>query len=80
MTTVTLNYVKLLHELESVNRRRYKYTEIGKITGLSRQTATKLFTGKAKGIDLETIAKLLDFFADEGMPIRPGDLFTVTTD
>ncbi len=78
MTTVTLNYVTLLQKVERKNQRRYKYSEIAKITGLSRQTATKLFTGKAQAVDLATLAALLDFFAAEGMPISPGDLFTVT--
>lgn len=80
LTTVELNYVQLLQDLESKTKRRYKYTEIALISGLSRQTVTKLFTGKAQAIDLDTIGKLLDFFASEGMPITLNDLFTVTTE
>lgn len=80
MIEVKLNYVKLLQELERKNKRRYKYSEIGLVAGLSRQTVTKLFTGKAQAVDLATIGKLLDFFASEGLPISISDLFTVTSD
>jgi len=79
MTMVRLNYMQLLQALESKNQRRYKYTEIADASGLSRQTVTKLFTGKAQAVDLDTMSKLLAFFAAEGMPIQPGDLFTVNS-
>lgn len=79
MTRIKLNFLELLQSLErQKNGRRYTYSEIADKAGLSRQTATKLFTGKSKAIDLATIDKLLAFFAAEGMPVTVGDLFTVT--
>jgi hypothetical protein len=75
-----LNVFRLVKRLEEQKNEPYTNTAIADKTGLSRVTVNSLVAGSTNRIDLATIDKLLDFFAAEGMPITPGDLFTVTPD
>lgn len=75
---VEIRVLQLVGALEERNRCRYTFTDIADAAGLSRHTVRKLMTGETKAVDLETMGKLLDFFAAEGMPITVFDLFTVT--
>lgn len=75
---ITLNVMAKVNELEQLQHRRYNYTDIADAAGLSRHTVRKWLTGEVKAIDLESLAKLLDFFAAEGMPVTVADLFAVT--
>jgi DNA-binding Xre family transcriptional regulator len=75
---ITLNVMAKVNELEQLRHRRYNYTDIADAANLSRHTVRKWLTGEVKAIDLESLGKLLDFFAAEGMPVTVADLFTVT--
>ena len=75
---ITVNVMAKVNELEQLHHRRYTYTDIADATGLSRHTVRKWLTGEVKAIDLESLGKLLDFFAAEGMPVTIAELFTVT--
>jgi len=77
---VMLNPLPLLSQLEASRGDRYNFQEIGEKVGLPRQTVRYVFTQKPKRVDATTLAKLLDFFAGEGMNICIDDLFTVTSD
>ncbi len=78
-TKTQLNVFRMVKRLEEKSNVAYTNTAIAKKSGLSRVTVNGLVSSGTQRIDLETIDKLLDFFATEGMPITPGDLFTVTT-
>ena len=75
---IALNVMAKVNELEQLRHRRYNYTDIADAANLSRHTVRKWLTGEVKAIDLESLGKLLDFFAAEGMPVTVADLFTVT--
>lgn len=76
-TKTELNVFRLLKKLEATTGNRFTNTLFAKKSGLSRVTVNGLMNGTTNRIDLATIDKLLAFFAAEGMPIEPGDLFTV---
>ena len=78
--TVQFNLLGTIHRLEELRGRRYSYSDIANGAGLNRQGVRYLLQSPPKRIDLETLSKLLDFFAAEGLPITVGDLFTTTTD
>ena len=75
---IAVNVMAKVNELEQLRHRRYTYTDIADAAGLSRHTVRKWLTGEVKAIDLESLAKLLDFFESEGMPVTVAELFTVT--
>lgn len=80
MTTkhiVQLNLLGALHRLEDRMARRYTYSDIAHIADLNRQGVRHLLKNPPKRIDTETLGKLLDFFAAEGMPVSIDELFTV---
>jgi len=76
-TKTQLNVFRLVKRLEEKKNAAYTNTAIARKSGLSRVTVNGLVLGTTNRIDLATIDKLLDFFATEGMPVAPGDLFTV---
>ena len=78
MTTVKLDLITPLSELQKKNHRHYTYADIASISGLTRQGVRRLLTQETKQIDLDTMQKLVDFFHKEGMPVTLNDLFTVT--
>lgn len=78
MTKLLFNLHKPLSQLEQMKNRRYSFNEIALATGLTRQGVRRLLKEPSDRIDVNTIAKLLSFFATEGMPITVSDLFTVT--
>jgi hypothetical protein len=67
-----------LSKLEEKNG-RYSYARISDKSGISRQGVRRLLVEGTQQIDVDTLSKLLAFFAAEGMPITVGDLFTVTS-
>ena len=78
--TVRPAFLECLHKLEEKQGKRYSWAHIGRKMGLTRQAAQALFTGESSDDSFAkygTIAKLLDFFAAEGMPVTIADLFTV---
>lgn len=74
-----LNVFRLVKRLEEKNNVAYSNTAIAQKSGLSRVTVNGLVSSGTQRIDLETIDKLLDFFATEGMPVSPCDIFVVNT-
>lgn len=75
---VQINLLSALHRLEERRARRYTYNDIATIADMQRQTVRHLLKSPPKRIDTDTLGKLLDFFASEGMPVTINDLFTVT--
>lgn len=69
---------RLLNRLRIEKGKSYTQAELALRWNLSRQSVNKYLSYKAKGAELQTFAKLLDFFAAEGMPVTVADLFTVT--
>ena len=79
--TVRPAFMQCLHRLEEKQGNRLSWAHIGRQMGMTRQAAQALFTGDSSDDSFAkygTIAKLLDFFAAEGMPVTVADLFTVT--
>lgn len=72
------NVDKLLRRLSVLNNRDYEKQEIAKTMNMSRTSLYGILSNSNTRVDLPTLAKLLDFFHREGMPIGVGDLFTVT--
>lgn len=77
MTKISFNLHKPLSELEA-QKGRYSFAQISASSGITRQGIRRLLKEPTRQIDIDTIGKLLDFFAAEGMPITISDLFTVT--
>ena len=66
-------------ELQKATGDRLSDSEYARQIGITRQTFGALMQGEVLRIEIETIDKLLNFFAASGMPIKIQDLFTVTT-
>lgn len=65
----------VIKRLERQKQEPVPYTYVADRSGLSRFTIQKIIAGDTTRVDLDTLAKLLDFFAAEGMPITVADLF-----
>ena len=77
MNKVTFNLHAPLSNLEQLKNRRYSYAEVADISTLTRQGVRRLLKEPSETVSVVTLAKLLDFFSAEGMPITIGQLFTV---
>lgn len=64
-------------KLEGLKRKRYTGKDIASAVGLSAPLAVDLLNGRVVAYTDGTMAALLTFFANEGMPITPNDLFIV---
>lgn len=76
MAKLLFNLHKPLSRLEQIKNRRYSFSEIADASGLTRQGVRRLLKEPSDRVDVDTLGKLLDFFAAEGMPITVNDLFT----
>lgn len=74
---VASNFFSLKRRLEMKKNRRYSYKEIGVATGLHPATIAALDNGRDRGVRFQTIAALLQFFNQEGLPTHINDLFVV---
>ncbi len=77
MNKVTFNLHAPLSNLEQLKNRRYSYAEVADISSLTRQGVRRLLKEPSETVSVVTLAKLLDFFSAEGMPITVDQLFTV---
>ena len=77
MNKVTFNLHAPLSNLEQLKNRRYSYAEVADISTLTRQGVRRLLKEPSETVSVVTLAKLLDFFSAEGMPITIDQLFTV---
>lgn len=75
---VSHNLFALKRQLEIHSNRPYTWAEIEAATGIHRNTLSNYASNSTSRLDFDVAARLLDFFAAEGMPITVGDLFTVT--
>lgn len=71
MQKAQLNIFDAINKLEAKNKRKYSDVDLSRLTGLHRHTIKALRAGK----DEPTLDKLIAFFASEGMPIEPNDIF-----
>lgn len=69
------NLYNLRKALEVRKQRDYETKEIAAKSGLHRNTIDRLTNNATTQVHLETLAALLAFFEDEGMPIEMGQLF-----
>jgi len=79
MAKLLFNLHKPLSRLEQIKNRRYSFSEIADASGLTRQGVRRLLKEPSDRVDVDTLSRLLDFFAAEGMPIMVNDLFTTQT-
>lgn len=77
MYTITSNLKQLVRELNAQAGKDYDLSAVAKKTGLSRFTVSSIANNNNVRVDYGTLAKLLWFFHQEGMPITISDLFTV---
>ena len=75
---VAFNLFDTIRRLEMMKGETVSNTYVAEQSGLSRFTIQKIVNNESERVDLPTIAKLLDFFAAEGMPVTVAELFTVT--
>lgn len=80
MVNVKFNLKQLLRELSAKNNKDYEYQQVAQAAGLSRFTVASIASDSSVRIEKLTIAKLIEFFKDEGMPITLLDLIVVTDD
>lgn len=73
---IKINVFPLIKQLELKHGYSLSYAEIARVTELDQRVIAGVITGKTKQIRTDTLAKLLDFFRREGMPVTVGDLFT----
>ena len=66
-------------KLQKQTGERLSDSEYARRIDITRQTFSALMQGEVLRIEIETIDKLLNFFAASGMPITIADLFTVET-
>jgi len=74
---VKFNLFRPLGQLEAIKGRRYEYNEIAERSGLSRQTVRNIMREAPQQINVATLAGLITFFVDEGMPVEVGQFFEV---
>lgn len=77
MTTIEYNLFNLKKQLEIKSQREFSWNEIAERSGVHRNTMLNLANDRTRRIDLDIMARLIDFFASEGMPVTPNDLFIV---
>ena len=77
MSKITYNFVKLKAKLELLTGKQYTWAYIAEHAGVSQNTMSSWVNNRTARADLTGLAKLLDFFAAEGMPITIDQLFTV---
>lgn len=78
MHQVKLNVFALFKDLEKQTGHNLYMTDVAAKSGITRQTWDKLLRGDTERVEMRTLARLLDFFAAEGMPVTINDLFTIT--
>lgn len=74
-STMIFNLYELVKRLEIQKGQNVPYAYVAEKSGLSRFTIQKIALNQATRVDLETLQKLVDFFAAEGMAITINDLF-----
>jgi len=77
MRKVKYNLFSLKRKLAMQKGRPYTWKEISHATKIHTNTLQNLAGNKTARIDLDILAKLLDYFEQEGAPIEPNDLFTI---
>lgn len=81
--TVRPNFYGCLLKLQGEKHVRYSWADLGRELGMTRQAAQNLFMNEVTDdsfVKYGTMAALLQFFASEGMPVTPNDLFVVEPD
>jgi len=77
MTTVRLNVFSLLKQLEIAQGHDLDWSDVSRKSKITRQTWLRMRNNVGDGIDFATIAKLLDYFRQEGLEVGVADLFVV---
>lgn len=69
------NLFTLRRQLEIARGEECTWATIAAGAGLHPHTVYDLAANRSKRVEMETLAKLLNFFRDEGLNVGPGDLF-----
>jgi hypothetical protein len=77
MVYIKYNLFSLKRRLELLKGKSYTWQEISHKTGVHFNTLHNIEGNKTRRLDLDIVAKLLDFFSREGMPVSIDQLFTV---
>lgn len=80
MVYIKYNLFALKRQLELLKGKSYTWQEISHKTGIHFNTLHNMENNKTRRVDLDIVAKLLDFFAAEGMPVTVDQLFSVSVD
>lgn len=74
---ITFDLFRLKQQLHLATGKEYSFTAIADEAGLHRNTVERIAMNRTARVDLETLAKLMFFFKDHGVPVAVGDLFHV---
>lgn len=77
MTSIKYNLFSLKHQLELKTHNPLPWTEVARQSGVNINTIKNMVGNKTGRIDLENIARLIDFFKAQGLPVTLSDFFTV---
>lgn len=80
MTHIKYNLFTLKRQLEVLKGKSYTWQEISHTSGVHFNTLHNIEGNKTRRLDLDIVAKLLDFFKAEGMPVGVADLFVVSNE
>ena len=75
---IKYNLFALKNRLESKTGRPYPWTQVSDRSGIHINTIKNLVGNKTRRADLDNLAKLIEFFNAEGVPVTLSDLFTIT--
>lgn len=71
---------KPVKELEIKLGKDLTYKDLGEMMRLDSRTVGTFVEGSVTRVDLPSVDKVLQFFASEGMPVTPNDLFVIEPD
>lgn len=80
MTKIRYNLYSLKKQLEINAQSDYTWDKIALDSNVHRNTLLNMANDKTRRIDLDIMGRLIDYFASEGMPVTPNDLFVVEPD
>lgn len=79
-TRFDINLQQLRLNLQAQKGREYTWIEIADRTDIHTSQLYRYINNDTRRVDLDTLAKLYNFFRSEGLDITIADLFTVTDD
>lgn len=78
--SLSLNLFALKQQLETHTRREWNWAEIARRVGIHPHTLRAMVKGERARVTLETLAALLAFFRQQGLPVTIADLVIESND